>query len=75
MPARARSPRHLLACIALLLGVGCALAPACALAATLTLALTANAPCARRTLHANNPRVPIPLRVRGSEHAWRARLL
>ena len=75
MPARAKSPRHLLACIALLLGVGCALVPARSLAAAATLAPTAEAPGARRTLHANNPRTPIPLRVRRSEHAWRARVL
>ena len=71
MPARARSPRHLLACIALLLGVGCVPAPAHALAAAPTLAPAADA----ADPATNNPRAPIPLTASSKTQPWRARLL
>ena len=71
MPARARSPRHLLACIALLLGVGCVPVPAHALAAAPTLAPAADA----ADPATNNPRAPIPLTASSKTQPWRARLL
>ncbi|WP_297926641.1 carbohydrate porin [Metallibacterium sp.] len=71
MPARARSPRHLLACIALLLGVGCVPVPAHALAAAPTLAPAADA----ADPATNNLHAPIPLTASSKTQPWRVRLL